>query len=96
MALKKDYEHNFVASAQFPWGQIETADGKIILEDAYIKVITVNGSKETVTANVSIKSEEKELLVSYDFSPSMEGSNFIKQAYEYLKTLPEFSDAQDV
>lgn len=33
----------------------------------------------------------------FEFTPDLESSdNFIKQAYEYLKTLPEFSDATDV
>jgi hypothetical protein len=31
----------------------------------------------------------------YNFVPSLEGANFIAQAYEYLKTLPEFKGATD-
>jgi hypothetical protein len=29
------------------------------------------------------------------FFPSLEGNNFIAQAYEHLKTLPEFEGAED-
>jgi hypothetical protein len=43
-----------------------------------------------------------ELIVSrdkkpeYRFQPDLEsGDNYIKQAYEYLKTLPEFINAED-
>lgn len=33
----------------------------------------------------------------FEFTPDLESAdNFIKQAYLHLKTLPEFSDAQDV
>jgi hypothetical protein len=35
--------------------------------------------------------EEKVIVVSY----SINGANPIKQAYDHLKTLPEFSDAVD-
>ena len=32
---------------------------------------------------------------SYTFAPKLDGENFIKQAYEHLKTLEEFKDAID-
>jgi hypothetical protein len=31
----------------------------------------------------------------YEFTPNLEGANFIAQAYDHLKTLPEFSGAID-
>jgi hypothetical protein len=34
---------------------------------------------------------------SFEFAPDLESAdNFIKQAYDYAKTLPEFSGAVDV
>ncbi len=33
--------------------------------------------------------------VSFESSYALDGANPIKQAYEYLKTLPEFADAVD-
>ena len=52
-----------------------------------------------VTFAVSIVNEAgHQATKSFEFTPSVaEGSeNTIKQAYEYLKTLPEFADAVDV
>jgi hypothetical protein len=34
-------------------------------------------------------------MAYYKFAPNLDGANFIKQAYEHLKTLPEFSGATD-
>ena len=31
----------------------------------------------------------------YSFTPNLDGQNFIAQAYNHLKTLPEFSGATD-
>ena len=31
----------------------------------------------------------------FNFVPNLEGQNFIAQAYEHLKTLPEFAGAED-
>jgi len=75
-------------------------DNEASLTNAYIKVESVNGSKQKLIATVSflndktspaIKAETK----AYVFIPSMDNKNFIAQAYTYLKTLPEFDDAVD-
>lgn len=68
------------------------------LVDAYIKVARVIGNKELITATTEVLSNNQEHLYyteTYEFKPDMDGSNFIKQAYNYLKTLPEFADATD-
>jgi len=71
----------------------------VSLESTYCKVSSVTGNKETVTATAVFlngpdgsfyKKEE------YTFAPNMSGQNFIKQAYEHLKTLSQFSGATDV
>jgi hypothetical protein len=81
MALKKNFEHNGV----------QVAGG-------YLKVANVNGDKNRVAfvlsfavdaAHDSLKTEQ------FSFVPSMDGDNFIKQAYEYVKTLNGFQDATD-
>ena len=46
-------------------------------------------------AKVSFTKDIKLAERSYSFSANLDGPNFIKQAYLYLKTLPEFSDATD-
>jgi hypothetical protein len=66
---------------------------------AYIKVSNVAGSKEDMAAEVRyLKDSASGDLIkveSYSFGPDMDGDNFIKQAYEHLKTLPEFEGAID-
>lgn len=71
-------------------------DGTMSLSDAYIKVESVEGSKERVVAFVSFNSPDGVGNQSYVFPPNLNGLNFIKQAYEHLKTLPEFAGATDV
>lgn len=67
--------------------------------DAYIKVSEVSGTKQSVAVGVQFYTEANgQLLKSkvYSFEPSMDGDNFIAQAYAHLKTLSEFSGATDV
>lgn len=64
---------------------------------AYCRVDNLNGSKDLLHATVGfyvgdIRTDRK----VYDFTPTLNGDNFIKQAYEHLKTLPEFAGAADV
>ena len=89
MALRKDI--------QFTPNGFDSAAN---LNNAYIKVDTVSGNKSTLEITVIIYSEkggEKAPVqtAKHTFSPSMEGGNFIAQAYGYLKTLPEFAGATD-
>jgi hypothetical protein len=86
MALKKTIflKNNFGTDTEF--------DG------ACIKVRSVNFSKDAAQANVDFyKSDAGERLVikQYDFSVDLNGKNAIAQAYEHLKTLPEFAGAED-
>jgi hypothetical protein len=65
---------------------------------AYVRVDKVNGSKNAMNASVGFYKDnaEGELIKAegFEFIPSLE-SNFIKQAYDHLKTLPEFSGSID-
>lgn len=71
----------------------------VVVENAYFKITDIKGGKKAIT--VSVKGyENSEASVSFYensfvFQPALEGSNFIAQAYEHLKTLPEFADAVD-
>jgi hypothetical protein len=86
--------------------QVSTTDNfgrKADFPSAYVKVSFVSGNNETVNADVVVyASNPKENTVQvvkneqYKFSPNLDGPNFIKQAYEHLKTLPEFAGAADV
>jgi hypothetical protein len=66
--------------------------------DAYIRVDRVEATRHLVSANLGYYKEGgQEFLTgtSVSFEPDLDGSNFIKQAYEHLKTLPEFEGAED-
>jgi uncharacterized protein YecE (DUF72 family) len=70
----------------------------IIFEDAYVKVTHVSSTKDFAVATykffkTQLGKELEERIIQ--FSLDLEGSNPIKQAYQFLKTLPEFSDAVD-
>jgi hypothetical protein len=85
MALQKNLtlENNFDEQSMFP--------------NAYIKVQSVSGNKERMTAVVVMHKEKDGFCLrskSYNFVPDL-SSNFIAQAYNHLKTLPEFSGAMD-
>lgn len=73
----------------------------IRIDDAYHRVVGVSWSKTSV-CGFSVASfatgqvgEAPFALNSHEFKPTVEGDNFIAQAYEHLKTLPEFADAVD-
>ena len=75
--------------------------GVLIAQECYWKVETLSATKSLVRATVSVAPIVENLMGNqiasreYTFTPSLEGSNFIAQAYEHLKTLPEFSGATD-
>ncbi|WP_410512049.1 hypothetical protein PaeBR_18695 [Paenibacillus sp. BR2-3] len=83
-----------------------TLENGLEANSAYIRIDTVSGYKGGLDISVnSYVSQEafesgKGYLQQqfYNFTPSVENDspNFIKQGYEYLKTLPEYIDALDV
>lgn len=66
---------------------------------AYITVNEISGGKNNMIAYVVYRSQSKngEFIKDWQFTfaPSLDGDNFIAQAYAHLKTLPEFSEAVD-
>ena len=81
MALTSDYSFNGITVSQ-----------------AYVKVQSVLGDKNNVAVEVAFFADSTQQPFTnkrYEFTPDLDGSNFIQQAYEYLKTLPEFADATD-
>lgn len=63
--------------------------------DCYIKIVHIYGNKENLSFDaVYFINDTATINKVYSFVPTME-DNFIKQAYLYLKTLPEFADAID-
>jgi hypothetical protein len=98
MALSKPLIIN--GAYQFAYeGGVATTQENAVLEipSAYIVVYSVEGTKMQMRATVHLRGEEAALTKFYTFEPSVDDGapNFIAQAYEHLKTLPEFSDAVD-
>lgn len=97
MALQKDWPYKLVNGLD-PWGDQRETDG--VVRDVYIKVEAVVATKNRATAGVSFAKSSGDGLLkfpkNYSFVVSLDGKNFIEQAYEHLKTLPEFQNARDV
>lgn len=77
---------------------VNTGPATVTTNPLYIKVEKVSGGKESVRAHVSysdVDTKDKVTEKTFDFSPSMDGGNFIAQAYAHLKSLPEFAGAVD-
>jgi len=94
MALRKVISLEGVVNVMTEHGPIPDGTKSVFL-NAYIKVESVSANKNSAQASVSFTDNGKAITKSYAFSPDMDGENFIKQTYNYLKTLPEFADAQD-
>lgn len=85
MALKKTY-------AIGAYGQ------QVVVADAYIKVATLTGSKDSIRAVVEVYvSKDGEFISKHDFvfTPELNGNNFIAQAYDHAKKQPQFENAQN-
>jgi hypothetical protein len=96
MALKKIVEIEGQSFVKSSLGTVDTGSQKITFS-AVCKVTAIRGNKNELKFDVSHSNDTKTFQRSYFFRPSIaDGSpNFIKQAYLYLKTLPEFSGAED-
>jgi hypothetical protein len=71
---------------------------QVIFPKAYVKVEKVTGNCTLLEISLAIYTAKNETLIEnkkYLHIPDAEGGNFVKQSYEFLKTLPEFSDATD-
>jgi hypothetical protein len=96
MALKKIVEVEGESFIQSEFLTVKTGLKKTTFL-AMCKVISVQGSKNSLEFSVSFGGDEAGYVKKYKFEPSVAdgSSNFIKQAYLYLKTLPEFAGAED-
>lgn len=83
--------------------QIEHALNKdFVVPNAYHKIDSIGGDKNQIFITLGIYTDatnNKKWLTTktYSFVPDVSDvtDNFIKQGYEYLKTLDEFADAVD-
>ena len=71
-----------------------------VIRNAYIQIYEMSGGKLNLNVKYFIKQENKINVVDkrrFVFTPSVEtnSANFIAQAYDHLKTLPEFAGSVD-
>jgi len=89
MALSKNYVKNLCGK-------------EITFENAYIQIIYDNGDKHNRNIQIIIyDNAQKQNVIeqkNYSFIPNVEDNapNFIKQGYEYLKTLDEYKGTVDL
>lgn len=80
--------------------QINTELKGIQVQGAYCKVKNVKLTKNSISFTLSKYANSNEVLsfddIQYTCSYDLEGENPYKQAYEYLKTLTEYSEAIDL
>jgi hypothetical protein len=96
MALRKLVELDGKSFVQTDAGRIFRGVEKVFF-NAYVKVVSISGNKNQVTALVSFSGEETHLEKTYLVPVTVDegAKNFISQTYTYLKTLPEFAGATD-
>lgn len=79
--------------------KVTTKFNGVVVQNAYAKVNTTTCNKTTLAIQVYFFASASETMpfkmAAYEGQHNLEGENAIKQAYEVLKTLPEFADAQD-
>jgi hypothetical protein len=95
MALQKSMAIPVVVTKRSSLGIVSENNDFVNVDNVYIKVERVSGTKNAIMFEVLMQADTVKQAASYEFTPNMNGSNFIKQAYEYLKTLPEYSGAID-
>jgi hypothetical protein len=88
MALKKSVEK-----------VVAGFDLKLVAANAYWRIDKIEGNKTLMTALANAYSDANSNIIIDSFVFSLviqvEGRNFIAQAYDHLKTLPEFTGAVD-
>lgn len=72
----------------------ENFEGQLVAKDVYWKIQKITGNKNELQINVfGYLNESMVGQIASAFKPDLEGKNFIAQAYEHLKTLPEFNNS---
>lgn len=96
MALKKIINLSGSAFIDTEFGRVITGQTNVQFS-AYIKVTTVTGNKTEAMATVEFRDDVNSLTKQYNIPVSVleNAKNFIAQAYEHLKTLPDFAGAID-
>jgi hypothetical protein len=70
----------------------------VTIQNCYIRVSSIGGTKNKIIAVISFSATAQSAAFTtaqIEFAPVLTGENFISQAYNHLKMLPEFSNAID-
>jgi hypothetical protein len=96
MALKKIMTLTGDRVLQTPFGLIKEGSATLSIA-ATIRVVEISGNANQITARVRFTDELIRIEKNYVVPVSIEDGapNFIRQAYLYLKTLPEFDNSED-
>lgn len=96
MALRKIIEVEGNAIIQTDFCHVKNGIQRVSFS-AYVKVISISGNKNQITANVQFNGDVAQFSRQYQIPVSVEtgAPNFIAQVYEHLKTLEEFAGATD-
>jgi hypothetical protein len=68
----------------------------VTVKDGYLKVSEIAGNKNGIGFTLAYKANANAEPIKHEqfnFAPLLDGDNFIAQAYEHLKQLPQFADA---
>jgi hypothetical protein len=97
MALSKKITIQGTQYIETPTGKLPVGETSIEV-DAYIRVNNVIAKKPLSFIDVETKTGDVGRMETYSFEADLSdgAKNHIKQAYEHLKTLPEFAGAADV
>lgn len=105
MALKMNYtkqiDKDMLKNVGFDYLTTKVEDS-LTFTDAYIKINKLDGDKSNLKIIVNFyESSDCSILLDaqeHNFTPSVADNsvNFLKQGYEYLKTLDEFKDVVDL
>ena len=96
MALKKIITLTGDKVFQTSFGMVSQGVGTLAIA-ATIRVVEISGNATKVDARVNFTDGVIKFSKSYAIPVSIEDGqpNFIRQAYLYLKTLPEFDNCED-
>ena len=93
MALQQNYILPAGSNLSFiyPQFQLCISNSEYTLQNAYIKIVSLSGSKTKIKLNIGIFDTKDGTLIvadTFEFVPdvSTSSTNFIKQGYEQLKT----------
>jgi len=99
MALQKNININVNGILEYTGALVSTTVQTF--NNCYIKITNLSGNKDLINIQVTVYDTKGGKILNrknYSFTPSVSDTskNFIKQGYEYLKTLDEYKDAVDL